>query len=190
MTNNKHLMIKKDELSHHGVKGQKWGVLRYQYKDGTRTSLGKQREREKKHNLNSENKEKAISKITKNLSTKAKTKNSEKIKQAKETQAQKEATAKRKKDLKNRRNMSDKELKAKIERLKLEQQYKDMVTSDISAGKKYVNKILMSAGEQALTSAAKGAMSYLIRSAMTKEFNLKEAADYVVPPVGEKKKKK
>lgn len=35
MTNN--------ELCHYGIKGQKWGVRRYQNEDGTRTPLGKKR---------------------------------------------------------------------------------------------------------------------------------------------------
>ena len=31
------------ELSHHGIKGMKWGVRRYRNKDGTLTSAGKRR---------------------------------------------------------------------------------------------------------------------------------------------------
>ena len=31
------------ELCHHGIKGQKWGVRRYQNEDGTLTEEGKKR---------------------------------------------------------------------------------------------------------------------------------------------------
>ena len=38
-------MYYEDELYHHGIKGQKWGVRRFQNPDGTRTAAGKERER-------------------------------------------------------------------------------------------------------------------------------------------------
>ena len=37
------LKLKFDELHHHGVKGQKWGVRRYQNKDGSLTPEGRSR---------------------------------------------------------------------------------------------------------------------------------------------------
>ena len=36
-------MPNNEELYHYGIKGQKWGVRRYQYEDGTRTPAGKKR---------------------------------------------------------------------------------------------------------------------------------------------------
>lgn len=36
-------LISEEELQHHGIKGQKWGVRRYQNEDGSLTAKGKQR---------------------------------------------------------------------------------------------------------------------------------------------------
>ena len=36
-------MIWRNELYHHGIKGQKWGIRRFQNKDGTLTEAGKKR---------------------------------------------------------------------------------------------------------------------------------------------------
>lgn len=45
-------IVMRNELYHHGIKGQKWGVRRFQNKDGTRTSTGKKHrdETDKSHN--------------------------------------------------------------------------------------------------------------------------------------------
>ena len=50
---------KMNELYHHGIKGQKWGVRRFQNKDGSLTSAGKRRfksvaSNEKKHKFHTE----------------------------------------------------------------------------------------------------------------------------------------
>ena len=38
--------MKSNELMHHGIKGQKWGVRRYQNKDGSLTDAGRKRRNE------------------------------------------------------------------------------------------------------------------------------------------------
>ena len=93
----------------------------------------------------------------------------------------------RKVALKNRRSLSDADLKKKIERLKMEKEFKNLTEEDISPGRKYVSEIMSSAGKKALTVAAAGAMAYGVKVAMTKEFNIKEAAGYIAANPNKKK---
>lgn len=133
---------------HYGILGMRWGVRRYQNKDGTLTTAGKKRL--------SKDKDKAEKK-------------------------------ERKVALKNRRSLSDVDLKKKIERLKMEKEFKNLTEEDISPGRKYVGEIMSSAGKKALTVVAAGAMAYGVKVAMTKEFNIKEAAGYIAANPNKKK---
>lgn len=83
--------------------------------------------------------------------------------------------------------MSDADLKKRIERLKLEREFKNLTEDDITPGRKYVSEILSASGKKALTVAAAGAMTYAVKTAMTKEFNLKEAAQYIAANPNKKK---
>ena len=132
-------------IYHFGIKGMKWGIRRYQNKDGTLTNAGKAR--------------------LKNNGVKEK----------------------RKTDSKNRRILSETDLKKKIERLKLERQLKDLTDEDVSPGKKFVKDVLSASGKKVLTAAAAGTMAYLVKAIMTKEFNIKEAASYIVSNPNKKK---
>ena len=49
---------RQNELTHHGIKGQKWGVRRFQNKDGSLTSAGRKRYDEPNQGTNSTNKKK------------------------------------------------------------------------------------------------------------------------------------
>lgn len=138
-----------DELYHHGVIGMKWGVRRYQNKDGSLTSAGKRR----------------------HSSQSADSKKKEQLK----------------KDVKNRRSLSDTDLKKKIERLKMEKQFKDLAKEDLTPGKKYVSEIMSSAGKKVLTTAAAGAAAYAVKAAMTKKFDIAEAAKYIASNPNKKK---
>ena len=58
-----------NDVCHYGIKGQKWGVRRYQNKDGTRTKLGKAERRDKARVVSRERTNPEINALVRRMST-------------------------------------------------------------------------------------------------------------------------
>lgn len=91
----------------------------------------------------------------------------------------------RKKDMrgavKNRRLLSDEELDQRIRRLEKEKKLRDLTDSEINRGRKEVGEVLANSGKQVATTTISGATKYGVKVALTKKFDAKDAADYIVP---------
>lgn len=140
-------LCRSDELYHHGVLGMKWGVRRYQNKNGSLTAAGKKR--------------RSLGETIKDYRTNKKRKAS--LEKARQTKAaNKKAAEDRAKALAKgkikAKNMTDEELKAKIARMELEKSYHELVSkTDKSAstrGKRFVDKFLDSSIEKIADNAA------------------------------------
>lgn len=147
-----------DELYHYGILGMRWGVRRYQKKDGTLTNSGKKRYDKEMERLKAEekiikNKNRTQSKLEK---LEAKRKSVEELK--KNLNKPKEKSVK---------EYSDAELRERVNRLQLEKQYKDLSPKQVSIGKTVVNRIV----KNVVVPAAEEMGKQIVKSLMTKEIN-------------------
>lgn len=145
------------ELKHSGVKGMKWGVRRYQNKDGSLTPAGKKRyDRDVREN-NAKKKDNRINidgpdpkRWVKEDTSRAKNvvdSSSSMVRELKNVERNTRPTPKKEKmDLSG---MTDQQLRDRINRANLEKQYNEMFgqsTAKVSKGREYVSNILETAG--------------------------------------------
>lgn len=127
------MLYPEEYLEHHGILGMKHGRRRYQNEDGTWTEAGLEARRKREGFGESRAERKAAKRVAKL-----------ERKQARKV-ARNEAAAARaeKKRLRSMKGLTDDELKARIARLKLENEYKDLKKSPLlETGAKLVGKYL------------------------------------------------
>ena len=152
-----------NELSHHGVKGQKWGVRRYQNKDGSLTYAGKQRALKTQYSYDEftkDTKNKKYYKPDGSMTLKGRKKalkykeEYSRItggKQLRKFSDNPTNQSKKTSGSKSIANMSNEEIAAKIERLRLEQTLASLTPDTRSKGQKFLSSV----GDLALDTAKK-----------------------------------
>jgi predicted Zn-dependent protease len=90
----------------------------------------------------------------------------------------KETKKDRRQAVKNRRLLSDEELKSRVNRLQTEKQLKDLTADDLSPGKKFVKDVVETSGKKVAVVAAAGAMA-LAGKVVLEKMGYKTAADWM-----------
>lgn len=152
-------MIYESSMKHHGILGMKWGVHRYQNKDGSYTAAGEKRyAKEKYKNSLQKQKNQLSDEGVRDVDRWVKEdleKAQRVVKTGSDTvreiqKIERETSPKPKKERMDLSKMSDQELRQRINRELIERQYNDLFgkTSEpkISKGRKYLRETLDIAG--------------------------------------------
>ena len=166
------------ELRHHGIKGQKWGIRRFQNKDGSLTPAGKKRydDGEGSYNYGKDSGNRKVVRVPKGSndnnyeSTLNKVKSAGKIvdemkKYSNSSQKSNDPNMERR-IRKSITELSDKELQQRVNRLNMEDNYTRMMMhrENLERGESFVNKAL-----NVSSTALQGAAAALTIAMMVKQ---------------------
>lgn len=151
-------------LRHWGIKGQKWGVRRYQNKDGSLTDAGQKRYARDQRENAGKKKGNKVAQADPNRWVKEDMERTKRLTDASSTmtnelkKANDKAIKKQPRTRMDLSNMTDKELRDQINRELLERQYNDVFNPPkVSKGREYVGEVLETAGTVlAITGSALG----------------------------------
>ena len=119
-------------LAHHGIKGQQWGVRRYQNPDGTLTEAGKKRYGD------------AVESSPRHKPSEArkKAREEEKARNFEEKRQQALKTGNATEVLKYKNFSTQKELQDAISRINTEKTLKQLSDAELNSGKKFIDKVI------------------------------------------------
>ena len=147
-------MLQDDELMHYGRKGMKWGMSIF----GKKKSSGVKKKKKGKQVVDSV--------------TEKKTSNSSESSKKSSSSTKKETPKER-----SVKDMGDNELREKINRIRLEQEYARLNPRKVSAGEAAVNKILNDVVIPSATNAARNALQEYANKKLKESLGLNQPED-------------
>lgn len=158
-----------NQLQHAGIKGMRWGVRRYQNKDGSLTPEGKKR-------YGSDDGDSAASA---RLAKKQARANKKAIGKNLKSKEQDFAEKKKLYEVTNRGTLTNDDIKARIERIQLEKQLRELTEAEIRPGRTKAMKIVEEVGTKVAKTALTGAALYGLKTLASKTFNSRDFGDSI-----------